>query len=186
MRSAARRGDLLRAGAGSSAPRPRVLPFVAVFVERRDYLIDMIQQIMERIVAILQRSQGREVDLAELEQDCERAMDDEFAELDRRMRDVEPRMIAHLVQPVERLRAYALLVAARALLAARRAELSTDADADALEAQARHALCLVLEVTLRVEPTATELDALRQLFGRIDMARISARHLRAVVALAPE
>ena len=155
-----------------------------MFVERRDYLIDMIQQLMERITALLQRSQGQQVDLAELERDCERAMDDEFAELDRRMKDVEPQMVAHLVSPWERLRAYALLVAARTLLAVRRAEQDPTQEGPT-EPECRRALCLVLEATLRTSAGQAELDAVRQLFGRVDDGQLGPRYLRALVDLAP-
>lgn len=161
---------------------------MSVFTERRDYLLDMIQQLAERIVAMLQRAKGGQVELAQLERDCERAMDDEFAELDRRMKDVAPRMVGHLVRPVERLRSYGLLVAARALLAHRRAEESPEGgggDEVELEAQARRALCLVLEVTVQSEVTPVELDAVRQLYPRVDDGRLTPRYLEALVALAP-
>lgn len=50
-----------------------------MFTERRDYLLDMIQQLVQRITELLQRAQGQQVELEALERECERAMDDEFA-----------------------------------------------------------------------------------------------------------
>lgn len=47
-----------------------------MFTERRDYLLDMIQQLVQRITELLQRAQGQQ---EALERECERAMDDEFA-----------------------------------------------------------------------------------------------------------
>lgn len=154
-----------------------------MFTQRRDYLLDMIQQLMERITALLQRAQGQEVALDQLERECEHAMDDEFAELDRRMKGVEPRMVAHLVQPVQRLRAYALLLAARALLQSRRAALLAEHQ-PSVEPAARRALALVLEVTLASEATSHELEAVRCLFGLVDDDRLSPRYLQALVDLA--
>lgn len=154
-----------------------------MFTERRDYLLDMIQNMMERVVAMLQRAKGQEVELAALERQCEQAMDDEFAELDRRMKGLEPRMVAHLIQPAQRLRSYALLCSARVLLQSRRAE-ESDTDPATLEPAARHAMALVLEATLADSPTEPDRDAIRHLFGLVDDSQLAPRYLRAIVELA--
>lgn len=159
-----------------------------MFTERRDYLMDMIERLMERVVAMLRQAKGDPANIEDLERQCERAMDDEFAELDRRMKGLDPRMVAHLVSPVPRLRTYALLCSARVLLQTRRVADEPGADLEAqrvaLEPAARRALALVLEAVIESEPTSPDLDAIRLLFPWVDDSQLSPRYLRAIVELA--
>ncbi len=151
-----------------------------MYTQRRDYLLDMIEQLMERVAAVLRRARGEQADLQELERECARAMDDEFAGLDRRVRGLEPRMVARVVRPAAKLRAYAVLLAAQASLEAR-----SGREDPTLAARARRALEQVLEAVLASEPTDIDREAVRMTYFLVDDNKLTPRYLQALIELVP-
>lgn len=147
-------------------------------------------QMIERIVAgLIERIRGRLGDapkeLQDLERECERVMGDEFAELHARVRNLTSASAADVIRPVERLRAYAMLLAAQVLLQDRRRQVdpSRAPDADALASDARRALELLLEAVLAGRVTQTDRTLCPELFGLIDAGALAPRYLEALVTV---
>jgi hypothetical protein len=153
-----------------------------MFSDRRDYLMDAIERMVQGMLEQLRRAVGADTQQVEaLERECERAMEDEFAELHRRVSALTSRSAGETVRPVSKLRAYAMVLSVRALAQATRTDL--DADPELGRQSAMRGLELLLEAVLATEPTPMDRQLAPALFALIDPEALSPRYLQALVDL---
>lgn len=156
-----------------------------MFTDRRDYLMEMIERVVQALIEQVRKGLGDTERIDELERDVEQAMDDEFAELDARVRSLSSRSAADAIRPVNRLRSYSMLMAGRTLLQARRTQLDPNAEVEAqsLAADAKRALELLLETTLLDRITIADQSLCSELFRLITPESLDPRYLEALIAV---